>query len=55
MLTRGISEFYQPHYAELQYFVNRIINDHSPTPSGEDALKDLEVIEEAYKKQIRLD
>jgi len=53
-LTRGISEFYQPHYAELQYFVNRVINDQSPSPSGEDGLKDLEAIAKAYKNQIRL-
>jgi predicted dehydrogenase len=55
MLTTGISKFYRAHYAELQYFVNCIINGVPPSPSGEDALKDLEVIEQAYKNQIRLD
>lgn len=55
MLTTGTSKFYQPHYAELQYFVNCIINDQSPSPSGEDGLKDLEAITQAYKNQISLD
>jgi len=55
MLTTGTSKFYQPHYAELQYFVNCIINDQSPSPSGEDGLKDLETITQAYKNQISLD
>jgi len=54
MLTTGISKFYQPHYAELQYFVNCVINDTLPSPSGEDGLKDLEAIAQAYKNKISL-
>ena len=54
MLTTGISKFYWLHYAELQHFVNCLINDQPPSPSGEDGLKDLEIIEQAYKNQIHL-
>ena len=55
MLTTGRSEFYQPHFDELQYFANCLIKDSSPSPSGEDGLKDLEAIYQAYKNSIRLD
>jgi predicted dehydrogenase len=34
--------------------VDCLINDKKPTPTGEDGLKDLEVIEKAYKNQIIL-
>jgi len=54
MLTTGTSQFYHAHKAEL-HFENSLINDKTPTPTGEDALKDLETIEQAYKNQIRLD
>jgi len=54
MLTTGTSEFYRPHFDELQYFVNCLIKDSSPTPSGQDGLKDLEAIEQAYNNQIDL-
>jgi predicted dehydrogenase len=55
MLATGRSKFYQPHLDELQYFLNCIINDFSPSPSGQDGLKDLEAISQAYKNQICLD
>ena len=55
MLTTGMSEFHRPHFDELQYFVNCLIKDSSPSPSGQDGLKDLEAISLAYKNQIRLD
>ena len=54
MLATGISKFYQPHFAELQYFTNCLINDASLSPSGEDGLRDLEAIFRAYKNEIRL-
>jgi len=54
MLFTGTSKFYQPHYSELQYFVNCLIKDLNPSPSGQDGLKDLEAISRAYKNQIRL-
>lgn len=55
MLTKGYSKFYEGHLIELQYFVNCVIKDQPPSPSGEDGLKDLEVIEQAYKNQTWLD
>jgi UDP-N-acetylglucosamine 3-dehydrogenase len=55
ILTKGYSKFYEGHFIELQHFVNCLIKDQSPSPSGEDGLRDLEVIEQAYKNQIRLD
>jgi predicted dehydrogenase len=54
-LLGGISKFHQPLYTELEYFVNCLIQDKNPSPSGEDGLKDLEAIEKAYKNQICLD
>jgi len=55
MLTRSYSKFHEGHFIELQHFVNCLIKDQPPSPSGEDGLKDLEVIEQAYKNQMRLD
>ena len=54
ILTTGTSSFYQPHFAELQHFVNSINHDLPPSSSGEDGLKDLEAITQAYKNQILL-
>ncbi len=54
MLTRGRTSFNQPHFDELQYFVNCIVEDESPSPSGLDGLRDLEAITKAYKNQITL-
>jgi predicted dehydrogenase len=54
MLTRGRSKFHQPHFDELQNFVSCVINDLPPSPSGEDGLKDLEAISQAYRNQIHL-
>jgi predicted dehydrogenase len=54
MLTIGSTKFYNAHKAELQHFVDCLIKDKQPTPTGEDGLKDLEVIEKAYKNQIVL-
>lgn len=55
MLITGKSKFYQAHFDELQYFVDCLQNDSTPSPSGEDGLKDLEAITQAYKNQIRLE
>lgn len=52
LLTTGNSQFYWPHFAELQYFIRCLIHNLSPSPSGEDALKDLEAISLAYKNEI---
>jgi|YelNatPaOPRAMG01_1025707.scaffolds.fasta_scaffold09568_1 predicted dehydrogenase len=54
LLSTGNSKFYKPHMQELQHFLSCIIKDIPPSPSGEDGLKDLEVIEKAYKNQIVL-
>jgi len=50
MLKKGTAEFYQPQYAEPQYFVNCIINYQFP--SSEDALRDLEIIEDSYRHMV---
>jgi predicted dehydrogenase len=55
MLTSGTSKFFQSHFAELQYFTNCIIKDLPPSPSGQDGLKDLEIITRAYKNQMHLE
>ncbi len=54
MLTKGRTSFNQPHFDELQYFVDCIVKDESPSPSGLDGLRDLEAITKAYKNQISL-
>jgi predicted dehydrogenase len=54
MLATKSSTFWNPYFAELEYFVNCIINDVSPSPSAKDGLKDIEAIEAAYKNQIQL-
>jgi predicted dehydrogenase len=54
VLTTGTSKYFQPHFAELQYFTQCVNKDLTPSPSGEDGLKDLEAISLAYKNQISL-
>jgi predicted dehydrogenase len=54
LLTMGRSQFFAPHMAELQHFVNCLTHDLSPSPTGMDGLKDLEAISLAYRNQIRL-
>ncbi len=54
MLRKGITTFNQPHYDELEYFVNCIQNDTEPSPSGLDGLRDLEAICAAYQNRIIL-
>jgi predicted dehydrogenase len=55
MLRRGITDFFQPHFDELQYFVNCVNCDEKPESSGEDGLRDLEAICKAYKNPISLE
>lgn len=52
MLTRGYSNFYKPHFDELQYFADCLIHDISPSPSGEEGLRDLQAISSAYNNAI---
>lgn len=54
-LTLSVPEFRQPHFNELHYFANCLIRDSSPSPSGEDGLKDLEAVYQAYHNSICLD
>ncbi len=54
MLTKGISSFNQPLFDELQYFVDCLVKDKAPSPTGLDGLRDLEAISKAYKNQILL-
>lgn len=54
VLTLGTSKYYWPHLAELQHFVNCIIKDFSPSPSGEDGLRDLETLAKAYDNTMVL-
>lgn len=54
MLALGTSKYFWPHLAELQHFVNSIVQDTTPSPSGLDGLKDLEAIGKAYANTIDL-
>ena len=54
MLTKGINTFNQPHFEELQHFVNCLHNDQVPLSTGLDGLRDLETILEAYKNSLIL-
>jgi len=54
MLTKGVTSFNQPHFDELQYFVDCLIRDEVPSPTSIDGLRDLEAISKAYKNQIVL-
>jgi len=54
MLTKGISEFNQPHFDELQYFVNCLHTNQEPSPTGLDGLRDLEAIAKAYTNKINI-
>lgn len=52
MLTRGYSDFHKPHFDELQYFADCLAHDISPSPSGEEGLRDLEAISMAYDNEM---
>ena len=54
MFTKGISSFNQPHFDELQYFVDCLLKDEAPNSTGLDGLRDLEAISKAYKNRIEL-
>lgn len=54
LMLRKTPSYYAPYFGELQHFVDCLQNSCQPQPSGEEALKDLEVIEKAYANQIRL-
>ena len=50
----GNSSYQSPHFSEVNYFVNCLLNDSNPSPSGIDGLKDIEAISMAYRNQINL-
>jgi predicted dehydrogenase len=52
---RKTPDFYIPFLREIQHFVYCVKEDILPSPSGEDALRDLEIIAQAYKNKIHLD
>ena len=55
LLLGRTPKFFIPYLKELSHFVQCVRQDLPPSPSGEEALKDLETISLAYKNQIRLD
>jgi len=55
LLTKKYSKHHLPHLRKLEYFVHCVRHDLPPSPSGNDALKDLETISLAYKNHICLD
>jgi hypothetical protein len=54
MLTKGISSFNQPHFDELQHFVDCVLKDEAPSSTGLDGLRDLEAISKAYNNRISI-
>lgn len=50
-----IPDFFKPYQKELSAFAECVRNDLAPSPSAEDALKDLETLELAYKNEMQLD
>jgi len=54
LMMRRTPTFYLYHLKELSYFVQCLRQDLTPSPSAEDALKDLEAISLAYGNQIQL-
>jgi predicted dehydrogenase len=43
-----------PNYLELEYFVNCVQNDEQPNPSGDDGLRCMQVVSQAYEKGVRI-
>lgn len=55
LMLRRTTSYFKPHLNEIEYFVDCIQKDEKPQhTSGEEALKDLEVIERAYANQVKL-
>lgn len=52
LMLRKTPDYYKPYFKEIQSFVDCIQEDEQPQPSGDEGLKDLEVIEQAYANQI---
>ncbi len=54
LLFRKTPDYYMPFRKEIQHFVESIGKDQQPEPTGEDGLKDLQIIERAYNNSIRM-
>jgi len=54
LMMRKTPDFQKPYLRELSHFIKCIKEDTLPSPSGEEALNDLEIISRAYKNQIEL-
>jgi len=52
LLTTNSTRYESAFHRELQHFVHCVKHDLQPSPSGNDALKDLETISLAYKNEI---
>jgi len=55
LMTGRTPDFLKLHLKELSYFFECVKEGAQPSPSGEEALKDLQIIELAYRNQIHLD
>lgn len=55
LVLRKPPKYYLSYLAELTHFINCIKDDELPSPSGEEGLKDLEIIEQAYTSHTRMD
>jgi predicted dehydrogenase len=51
-LFYGASSFDQPYMNEISHFANCIYEDLIPNTTGEDALKDIEIIDMIYKNSV---
>jgi len=49
-IERSVDRFYR----ELEYFVECVRSDVLPSPSGEEALQDMQIISKAYENSFRL-
>jgi UDP-N-acetylglucosamine 3-dehydrogenase len=54
LLLGKTPKFFIPYLKEVSHFVRCIKEDTQPSPSGEEAIKDLEAIKQAYENQINL-
>jgi len=54
LLLRRTTDFYIPFLNEIKHFVESIKSDIQPEPSGDEGLKDLELVEKAYENSIRM-
>ncbi|MEM3566207.1 MAG: Gfo/Idh/MocA family oxidoreductase [Candidatus Bathyarchaeia archaeon] len=52
LILKRTPKYFKPHQTELRHFINCIIEDKQPLTTGEDALKDLETIQQAYKNKV---